>query len=64
MRLSDIMSNMGLALYPQLALILFLVVFTLICARVFLFSSRREMDQAARIPLQDGVTTPRATRRE
>ena len=54
MRLSDIMSNTGLQFYPQMALILFLVAFALICARVFLFSSKSEMDRAARIPLYDG----------
>jgi hypothetical protein len=53
MRLSDIMSNMGLALYPQLALILFLVAFALICARVLLFSSAKDMHRAAHIPLSN-----------
>ena len=53
MKLSDIMSNMGLELYPQLALILFLIVFALICARLFLFTPRGELERAARIPLWD-----------
>jgi hypothetical protein len=53
MRLSDIMSNMGLALYPQLALILFLVAFALIALRVLVFSSAKDMNRAAHIPLSN-----------
>lgn len=59
MRLSDIMSQMGLASYAEVALIIFLTVFVAIAVRVFFFSPKREMDRAARLPLEEGDAPPR-----
>ncbi len=53
MKLSDIMGNSGLALYAEIALVLFLVVFAAIVIRVFT-ARRSEMDRHARLPLEDG----------
>ncbi len=61
MRLSDIMANAGLAIYAQVALILFFGVFVLVAVRTYSPSRRAEMDAAARLPLDDGdIIAPRA----
>lgn len=53
MKLSDIMGNAGLSMYAQVALVLFLGVFIAITIRTLLPSRRRELDEAAMIPLND-----------
>lgn len=55
MKLSDIMSNSGLSMYAEVALVLFLGVFIAIAIRTFLPSRQRTLDEAARLPLDDGV---------
>jgi hypothetical protein len=50
-RLSDIMGNMDLAVYPILALVLFVGVFVLVTGRA-LRTSRSTQDRWARIPLE------------
>jgi hypothetical protein len=52
------MSHANLATYPEIALVIFLWVFLLVALRV-LFSSRKEMDAVARIPLSDEPVSPR-----
>ncbi len=56
MKLSDIMSYAGLSMYAQVALVLFLAVFIAITIRTFLPSRRAELDEASRLPLDDGPT--------
>ncbi|MDP1663061.1 MAG: hypothetical protein Q8L55_14185 [Phycisphaerales bacterium] len=51
MRLSDIMGNMDLAIYPTLALVLFAGVFVLVTARA-LRTDRRTRAGWARLPLE------------
>jgi cbb3-type cytochrome oxidase subunit 3 len=53
MHLSDIMSHAGLALYAEVALILFLLAFLTIVIATFRPSNRREMDAASRLPFDD-----------
>jgi cbb3-type cytochrome oxidase subunit 3 len=53
MKLSDIMANAGLSMYAQVALVLFLAVFIAVVIRTWSPSRRREMDEAAMIPLND-----------
>ena len=53
MRLSDIMSGAGLAGYAEIALILFMVAFIGIVIRIFRPGRRKEMQAAARMPLDD-----------
>lgn len=55
MKLSDIMSNSGLSMYAEVALVLFLAVFIAITIRTFLPSRQRALDEAARLPLDDGA---------
>jgi cbb3-type cytochrome oxidase subunit 3 len=55
MKLSDVVSYAGLSFYAQVALVLFLGVFILVSIRTYLPSRRRELDEAARLPLDDGV---------
>ena len=61
MKLSDIMGNAGLSMYAQVALVLFLGVFIAITIRTFAPSRRRELDEAAMIPLNDGPPPARTT---
>lgn len=60
MRLTDIMSNAGLAGYAEIALILFVAAFAVVAVLTFLPSRQREMDEASRLPLEDG-STPNST---
>ncbi|MEZ6243281.1 MAG: hypothetical protein R3B57_09580 [Phycisphaerales bacterium] len=57
MRLSDLMSSMGLDAYATVSLVIFLVVFASVVVRV-LMMSRRDARDAAQLPLDDS-TTPR-----
>lgn len=57
MRLSDIMSAAGLAFYPQVALLIFLVVFVLACIRILRPSRAVRYSQFATLPLEDAPTT-------
>lgn len=61
MKLSDIMGNAGLSMYAQVALVLFLGVFIAITIRTFAPSRRRELAEAAMIPLNDGPSDARKT---
>jgi cbb3-type cytochrome oxidase subunit 3 len=64
MKLSDIMAAAGLSFYAQVALVLFLIVFVAIAIRTFLPSRARELDAAARLPLDDEpVLRPRLQER-
>lgn len=56
MKLSDIMSGAGLSIYAEIALVIFLAAFVAIVVRTFAPSRRRAMDEAARLPLDDGRT--------
>jgi cbb3-type cytochrome oxidase subunit 3 len=56
MRLSDHMSAAGLALYPTVALIIFLVVFVAVLWRVLSPRNRDEFRRAASLPLDDAST--------
>lgn len=51
MRLSDIMGNMDLSVYPILALVLFVGVFVLVTGRA-MRTTRATHDRWARIPLE------------
>jgi len=59
MRLSDIMSAAGLSFYAQVALVVFFVTYIAIVIRTFAPSRTREMDEAARLPLDDDHAIPR-----
>ena len=61
MKLSDIMSNSGLSMYAEVALVLFLGVFIAITIRTFMPSRRRELDEAGRMPLDDGTVIAHRT---
>ena len=55
MSLTDIMSGSSLAVYPQIALIIFLSVFVTVAARTFLSRRRRDAwERAATLPLDEG----------
>ena len=64
MKLSDIMSYADLSEYAQVALVLFFGVFVAITLRTFAPSRSRELDQVARLPLDDeGVPSARLQER-
>lgn len=57
MRLSDLMSSLGLDAYATVSMLIFVVVFVSVVTRA-LTMSRREARAAAHLPL-DGPRTPR-----
>lgn len=64
MKLSDIMSYAQLSVYTEVALLLFLGVFLAITIRTFMPSRTKELEAAARLPLEDDVVlTPRTPER-
>ena len=54
MRLSELMSNMDLAVWPQIALVLFLGIFAGVVIRTFSKSAQDQLKAASRLPLDDG----------
>jgi cbb3-type cytochrome oxidase subunit 3 len=52
--MSEIMSNADLTLYPKIALIIFMGVFLLVTFRVLTMNKRQDIDEAARLALEDG----------
>ena len=62
MKLSDVVGHSGLALYPQIALVLFLLAFAIVVVRLFLPSHRALYERGARMALDDGTEPPTATR--
>jgi cbb3-type cytochrome oxidase subunit 3 len=64
MKLSDIMGHADLAIYAEVALVLFLLVFVALSVRLFLPGRAAELDAAARLPLDDDpspAATPRGS---
>lgn len=57
MRISDIVSHMDLATYPQVALVIFLTVFASVSWRVLRNRHARDYAEAAQLPLEDSSTT-------
>lgn len=51
MKLSDVMSGLGLSIFPIIAMGLFLTVFAGVIATALARSRRAEFDRAARLPL-------------
>lgn len=64
MKLSDVMSGLGLSGYPIVAMALFLAVFAGVVVMVLSRSKRAEFDRAAMLPLEDSVQVPPASQRE
>ncbi len=58
MRLSDIMSHAGLALYAEVAMVIFLIVFLAVLYRTFRPSKRQEYEDMGRLPFEDGSKDP------
>ena len=60
MRLSEIMSNAGLAFYAEVGLVIFFIVFVAVAFRVLSPARKAGYDAAARMPLDDEhPVTPR-----
>ncbi len=53
MRLSDIMGNMNLAIWPQIALFIFLAVFISITYRTFRADQKEVLQETSLLPLSD-----------
>lgn len=58
MRMSDIMSHLGLAVYPIIGMFLFLSVFVGVVLYVTRRHRRAELDRAAWLPLSEDRTSP------
>lgn len=63
MRLSDVMSHAGLAIYAEIAMIIFLLVFVAIVIRLFT-SKRSDMERHGRMPLDDSEPAPKEPRHD
>jgi cbb3-type cytochrome oxidase subunit 3 len=53
MSLTEIMSAAGLSRYAEVALVLFIIAFVLVVARILLPGQRKKWERAARLPLDD-----------
>jgi cytochrome c oxidase cbb3-type subunit 3 len=60
MKLSDVVGHAGLELYPQIALVLFLLAFVIVVVRLVLPSQQALYERAGRMALDDGDTAPPA----
>ena len=59
MSLTDLMSHSDLSIYPQFALLIFLMVFAAMTWRLFHRRTAAEYVEAAYLPLEDGVAIDR-----
>ena len=64
MKLADIMAHAGLAFYPSVALVLFVLVFLAILVWAFRRGNRDRWAAAARMPLDDIHPQQPRTRKE
>jgi cbb3-type cytochrome oxidase subunit 3 len=55
MKLSDVMSAANLAVYAEIGLLIFLVVFLLVCVRVLWPGQKGLFDELGSLPLVDEV---------
>lgn len=62
--MTDVMSNLGLAIYPIVAMGLFLFVFVGVIRHVMRKSAKAELDRAAWLPLSDGTERSTQTPKE
>lgn len=53
MSLVDVMSGAGLAIYAEVSIVIFLVVFVAIVVRTYRPSRRAEFEETGRLPLDD-----------
>ena len=58
MRLTDVMSHSGLTRYAEIGLVLFVVAFVLIAARVLWPSRKEEIERDRFLPLDDDDDRP------
>lgn len=63
MKLSDIMGHADLAIYAQVALVLFLAVFLAVAIRVFRPSNKAALEAAGAMALHDDVQPDSSTSR-
>jgi cbb3-type cytochrome oxidase subunit 3 len=55
MKLSDIVSHAGLAIYAEVALVLFLLLFLTVMVRLWRPSQREELEAHRLMPFEDGT---------
>lgn len=58
MSLTDVMSGAGLAVYAEIAMVIFLVIFVGVAANLMLRRDRAELIAASRMPLEDTAADP------
>lgn len=57
MKLSDVMSNAGLSVYAEIALVIFLAIFVIAALRTYRREARETQEHLARLPMDDGHAT-------
>ena len=55
MKLSDVVSHAGLAVYAEIALVIFFAVFLAVVWRTFRPSKKAELEAQGRLPLDEGA---------
>ncbi len=60
MKLSDIMSHAGLAIYAEIALLIFLAVWVVVALRTFAPGRRRAHEEARMLPFDDELPARRS----
>jgi cbb3-type cytochrome oxidase subunit 3 len=53
MKLSDVMGHAGLAIYAEIAMVIFIVVFVVLVVRLFRPRDRETIEQHRHLPLAD-----------
>lgn len=62
MRMTDVISALGLTIFPIVALVLFLAAFVAVLLQVTSKARRSEFDRAASLPLADDASTTKRDR--
>jgi cbb3-type cytochrome oxidase subunit 3 len=62
MKLSDVMSAMGLGGYAEVALVLFMAAFVAVAFQLFARRNAGEWERASRLPLDSSPDVPRTPR--
>jgi cbb3-type cytochrome oxidase subunit 3 len=57
MSLSELMSNMNLTFWPQVALVIFMVIFVGVVFKTFAKSQQSKHEEASRLPLEGDEPT-------
>ncbi len=64
MKLSDIMGHANLSMYAEVAMVIFLIVFVAVAVRLFLPGRQQDLQDAARLPLDEDASYAAVPRKD